>query len=78
MIRKTFDLNAIGRSALLQEQTQENNDEKKNKLIRGIPKLHLDAIAELKKRGIYRLSANDFFLDAVAEKLEKINKKKSR
>lgn len=47
---------------------------KKNKLIRGIPISHLDAITELRKKGIYRLSANDFFLDAVAEKLEKMGK----
>lgn len=47
-------------------------------MIRGIPKSHLDAIAELKKRGIYRLSANDFFLDAVAEKLERVESKKNK
>lgn len=75
--KKIFDLNAIGKSALLQEkvkiETDDNN--KKNKLIRGIPQEHLDKISELKKTGVYRLSANDFFLDAVAEKLVRMKKK---
>lgn len=74
MAKKTFDLNVLGNSALLQEKRPEENEIKKNKLIRGIPISHLDAITELRKKGIYRLSANDFFLDAVAEKLEKMGK----
>ncbi|HGJ5855260.1 MULTISPECIES: hypothetical protein [Arsenophonus] len=77
MAKKTFDLNAIGKSALLQEQVKIKTDdnEKKNKLIRGIPKHYLEAITELKKRRVYRLSANDFFIDAVAEKLDRMKKK---
>lgn len=75
MTKKTFDLNALGKSALLHEQAASIEDDKKNKLIRGIPFAHLEAIVELKKKGAYRLSANDFFLDAVAEKLERMKKK---
>lgn len=56
-------------------QVKTDDDEKKNKLIRGIPKHYLEEISELKKRRIYRLSANDFFLDAVAEKLDRMKKK---
>lgn len=77
MTKKTFDLNALGKSALLQEQRaseDESNERKKNKLIRGIPANQLEAIANLRKRGVYRLSANDFFLDAVTEKLERMKK----
>ncbi|MEI9532126.1 hypothetical protein [Enterobacter hormaechei] len=77
MTKKTFDLNALGKSALLQEQRaleDESNERKKNKLIRGIPANQLEAIANLRKQGVYRLSANDFFLDAVAEKLERMKK----
>ncbi|ECG1392295.1 hypothetical protein KZ126_005044 [Salmonella enterica] len=77
MTKKTFDLNALGKSALLQEQRapeDESNESKKNKLIRGIPANQLEAIANLRKQGVYRLSANDFFLDAVAEKLERMTK----
>jgi len=77
MTKKTFDLNALGKSALLQEQRateHESNESKKNKLIRGIPANQLEAIANLRKQGVYRLSANDFFLDAVTEKLERMKK----
>jgi len=77
MTKKTFDLNALGKSALLQEQRaseDESNERKKNKLIRGIPANQLEAIANLRKQGVYRLSANDFFLDAVTEKLERMKK----
>jgi len=74
MVKKTFDLNALGKSALLQEQRAVEEESKKNKLIRGIPSKQLEAIANLRKQGVYRLSANDFFLDAVAEKLERMKK----
>ncbi|MFK8773345.1 hypothetical protein [Aeromonas caviae] len=45
------------------------------KLIRKIPEQFLERIKTLKEAGVYRLPANDFFLDAVLEKLEREERK---
>ncbi|HHP5493125.1 TPA: hypothetical protein ACSCYS_003524 [Aeromonas veronii] len=47
----------------------------REKLIRKIPAQFFDRIKELKKAGVYRLPANDFFVDAVLEKLEREERK---
>ena len=48
---------------------------RRNKIIRRIPESFFERIKELKEAEIYRLSANDFFLDAVREKLEREERK---